>query len=304
MQSITFGLERKLDSIIGRISDRLSQDACSVPILFLWSFLISLSWLIKDIFMWISFALLYMDCPWTSEMIANVGSLLTSIYNSRSPSLCLQGQVFSPDSRWNDGIGVHYDLSEHWHAGMGTVLGQASAGMRWTLWSVSARSFLNFDGILYLFFFRIDTLMMVSWPQSYQSIKSRAEMDMADQKDRNLRIKYQIQSCVEFLDVVIQNDNGQLTTSVFHKPTAEPYILPLHIRPSTSCSLLYSICRLATSCSNLLQCARLHYRTHSNWYVSAIERLSISVHHQACQSIRRPIQCSIGVKTAEWTTLV
>jgi hypothetical protein len=50
-------------------------------------------------------------------------------------------------------------------------------------------------------------------------------LDTADRKDQNIRIKYQIQSCVEFLDVVIQNDNGQLTTSVFHKPTVEPYIL-------------------------------------------------------------------------------
>ena len=59
---------------------------------------------------------------------------------------------------------------------------------------------------------------------SFDQIK--AKLDTADHKDRNIRIKYQIQSCVEFLDVVIQNDNGQLTTSVFHKPTAEPYILP------------------------------------------------------------------------------
>ena len=51
-------------------------------------------------------------------------------------------------------------------------------------------------------------------------------LDTAYQKDRNIRIKYKIQSCVEFLDVIIQNDNGQLTTSVFHKPSAEPYILP------------------------------------------------------------------------------
>ena len=63
-------------------------------------------------------------------MIANVGSLLTSISNSPSPSLCLQGQVFSPDSRWNDGIGVHYDLSEHLHMGMGAVLRRTSVGMR------------------------------------------------------------------------------------------------------------------------------------------------------------------------------
>ena len=59
---------------------------------------------------------------------------------------------------------------------------------------------------------------------SFDQIKAR--LDTADQKDRNIRIKYQIQSCVEFRDVIIQNDNGQLTTSVFHKPTAELYILP------------------------------------------------------------------------------
>jgi hypothetical protein len=47
-----------------------------------------------------------------------------------------------------------------------------------------------------------------------------------DQSDRNIRIKYQMQSRVDFIDVVIQNDNGHLTTSVCHKPTAEPYILP------------------------------------------------------------------------------
>jgi hypothetical protein len=59
---------------------------------------------------------------------------------------------------------------------------------------------------------------------SFEQIK--ANKDTADQKDRNIRIKYQIQSCVEFLDVVIQNHNEQLATSVLHKPTAEPYILP------------------------------------------------------------------------------
>ena len=56
--------------------------------------------------------------------------------------------------------------------------------------------------------------------------KIKTKLDTTDQKDRNIRIKYQIQSCVEFLDLVVQNDNGQLTTSVFYKPTAEPYILP------------------------------------------------------------------------------
>jgi hypothetical protein len=45
------------------------------------------------------------------------------------------------------------------------------------------------------------------------------------QNDGNIRIKYLIQFCVEFLHAVIQNDKGQLTTSVCHEPTAEPYIV-------------------------------------------------------------------------------
>jgi hypothetical protein len=79
-------------------------------------------------------------------------------------------------------------------------------------------------------------------------------LDMADQKDRNIRIKYQIQSCVEFLDVVIQNDNGQLITSVFHKPTAEPYILPYtsdHPRHVHRNIPYAALLRAARICSNV-----------------------------------------------------
>ena len=87
---------------------------------------------------------------------------------------------------------------------------------------------------------------------SFDQIK--AKMDTADQKDRNIRIKHQIQSCVEFLDVVIQNDNGQLTTSVFHKPTAEPYILPYtsdHPRHVHRNIPYAALLRAARICSNV-----------------------------------------------------
>ena len=53
-----------------------------------------------------------------------------------------------------------------------------------------------------------------------------AMMQAADSKDPNIRISYTIASAVDFLDVTISNDNGQLTTSIFHKPAAEPYVLP------------------------------------------------------------------------------
>ena len=79
-------------------------------------------------------------------------------------------------------------------------------------------------------------------------------MDTADQKDRNIRIKYQIQSCVEFLGVVAQNNNGQLTASVFHKPTAEPYILPYtsdHPRHVHRNIPYAALLRAARICSNV-----------------------------------------------------
>ena len=79
-------------------------------------------------------------------------------------------------------------------------------------------------------------------------------LDTADQKDRNIRIKYQIQSCVDFLDMAIQNDNGYSTTSVFHKPTVEPYILPYtsaHSRHVHRNIPYAALLRAARICSNV-----------------------------------------------------
>ena len=132
-----FWLDRKSNNLIDRMSDWLSEGTGSIYVRVLWPFLISRSCLLRHIHV-DTFALLFMDYPRTSEMITNVGSLLTFISNSPSPSLCLQGLVLSADSRWSDGIGVYHDHSEHWHAGMGTALGQTSTGIRGTLWPVSS----------------------------------------------------------------------------------------------------------------------------------------------------------------------
>ncbi|CAF3277738.1 unnamed protein product, partial [Rotaria sp. Silwood2] len=53
-----------------------------------------------------------------------------------------------------------------------------------------------------------------------------ALLDRENEKDPNIRISYNIHDSVEFLDVFIENIQGQLKTSVFRKPAAEPYILP------------------------------------------------------------------------------
>ena len=53
-----------------------------------------------------------------------------------------------------------------------------------------------------------------------------AELKKAQNRDINIKIEPIISTSVHFLDVTIANENGQLRTSVYHKPTAEPYILP------------------------------------------------------------------------------
>ena len=52
------------------------------------------------------------------------------------------------------------------------------------------------------------------------------ELHKAKKKDMNINIESTTNTSVHFLDVIITNGNGQLRTSIFHKPTTEPYILP------------------------------------------------------------------------------
>jgi hypothetical protein len=51
-------------------------------------------------------------------------------------------------------------------------------------------------------------------------------LEKAKNKDINIKIDPKIGTSIHFLDVTITNENGQLRTSIYHKPTAEPYILP------------------------------------------------------------------------------
>lgn len=51
-------------------------------------------------------------------------------------------------------------------------------------------------------------------------------LNKAKTKDINIEIECTIDTSVNYLDVTITNENGHLRTSVYHKPTAEPYYLP------------------------------------------------------------------------------
>ncbi len=44
----------------------------------------------------------------------------------------------------------------------------------------------------------------------------------------NIRLVRQINTTVSFLDLLIENKDGGLVTSVYHKHAAEPYIVPFN----------------------------------------------------------------------------
>ena len=69
----------------------------------------------------------------------------------------------------------------------------------------------------------IDDMLMTT-NETIDEMKQR--LDQAANKDVNIKINYQIDRSVDFLDVSISNEDGRLRTKVYHKSAAEPYILP------------------------------------------------------------------------------
>ena len=48
----------------------------------------------------------------------------------------------------------------------------------------------------------------------------------ANQWHPNIKLDYKISQSLPFLDVLLTNNNGILSTSVYRKPAAEPYVVP------------------------------------------------------------------------------
>lgn len=90
------------------------------------------------------------------------------------------------------------------------------------------------------------------------------QLKWASNKDVNIKIVYHIATAVDFLDVTINNENGRLRTSVYHKSAAEPYILPFtsdHPRHIHRNIPYVALLRAARLCSNVedfdAECVRL-----------------------------------------------
>ena len=78
------------------------------------------------------------------------------------------------------------------------------------------------------------------------------ELERVKTKDVIIKIEYDIGTSVNFLDVTIMNENGQLRTSIYHKSAAEPYILlftsdhPRHIHRNIPYAALMRAARLCS----------------------------------------------------------
>lgn len=51
-------------------------------------------------------------------------------------------------------------------------------------------------------------------------------LNQANQWHPNIKLDYKINQSLPFLDVLLANTNGTLLTSVYHKPSTQPYVVP------------------------------------------------------------------------------
>ncbi|CAM4978708.1 unnamed protein product [Rotaria socialis] len=69
----------------------------------------------------------------------------------------------------------------------------------------------------------IDDVFM-TWNKSENALKQILEN--ANAWHPNIKLEYKIGKSLPFLDILLTNINGTLSTSVYHKPAAEPYVVP------------------------------------------------------------------------------
>ncbi|CAF1529998.1 unnamed protein product, partial [Adineta ricciae] len=77
-----------------------------------------------------------------------------------------------------------------------------------------------FGSILYKY---IDDIFM-TWNRSEREL--RKLLHGASRRHSNIQLDYKIGRSLPFLDVLLTNNNGILSTSVYHKPSAQPDLVP------------------------------------------------------------------------------
>ncbi|CAF1276976.1 unnamed protein product [Rotaria sp. Silwood1] len=80
------------------------------------------------------------------------------------------------------------------------------------------------------------------------------ELDETTKTDSSVKITTTISQSLEYLDVTIENNNGHLKISIYHKSASEPYILPYesdHPRHIHANIIYIALVRAARNCSNV-----------------------------------------------------
>jgi hypothetical protein len=101
-----------------------------------------------------------------------------------------------------------------------------------------------------LYFRYIDDLfVIINWPKRHLL----QQIDRWNKFDENITLKANISNQVNFLDLQIKNQDGNLITSVYHKPSHEPYYLPfnsihpLHIKKNIPFMMLLRAIRYCST---------------------------------------------------------
>ena len=66
--------------------------------------------------------------------------------------------------------------------------------------------------------------IFLTWNRSHHELEKL--LNEANQWHPNIKLDYKISQSLPFLDVLLTNTNGILLTTVYHKPSAEPYVVP------------------------------------------------------------------------------
>ena len=69
-----------------------------------------------------------------------------------------------------------------------------------------------------------DMFIIINWPTRHLS----KQVDRWNQFDDNIKLSANIRYQADFLDLHVENRDGQLVTTVYHQPSHEPYYLPFH----------------------------------------------------------------------------
>jgi hypothetical protein len=72
--------------------------------------------------------------------------------------------------------------------------------------------------------FRYIDDIFLTWNRSEQQLIKL--LTDANEWHPNIKLDYKISKSLPFLDVLLTNNNGTLITSVYHKPTAQLYVIP------------------------------------------------------------------------------